>query len=337
LGGVFDLIAEIRIRVEEADALSYSADVLVLKYAQEFYGVDAAVAQRMIAKGTDPNSLVSNPWGFRYLSTQNTILTPNVLFVGVNPLRVFEYEGIRRFGRKSLTALAGAAPNIRHMALTVHGPGYGLDEREAFQSLIAGIIDAIGSLDFPSSLEKISIIERNPGRAFRLHRILDDLVPTGSIALNAQGRIANLGEERVEKFRAAGYGSATKPHVFVAMPFDSDMEDIYHYGIQNAVHAVGYLCERADLSAFTGDVLQWIKDRISTAKLVIADLTNANPNVYLEIGFAWGRSKTTILLIQDTNHLKFDVQGQRCLVYKNIRDLEETLKKELQNLLSKRD
>lgn len=328
------MIAEIRIEVEEADALNYPADVLALKYAQDFYGVDAAVAKRMIANGTDPNSVVSKPWGFRYLTTQGAIRTPNVLFVGVDPLRMFEYEGIRRFGCKVLTSLAGAAPDICHLALTVHGPGYGLDEREAFQSLIAGILDAIGSLDFPRNLKKLSIIERNPGRALRLRNLLDDLVPTGSIVLNAQGRITDLDEERVEKFRAAGYGSATKPHVFVAMPFASDMEDVYHYGIQNAVHAVGYLCERADLSAFTGDVLQWIKDRITTANLVVADLSNANPNVYLEIGFAWGKAKPTVLLVNDTKHLKFDVQGQRCLVYKNIRDLEETLKKELQNLLS---
>lgn len=177
--------------------------------------------------------------------------------------------------------------------------------------MIAGILDAIGTLDFPRNLERISIIERNPGRAFRLSSLLDDFVPTGAIALNAQGRLADLGEERVEKFRAAGYGSATKPHVFVAMPFAIDMEDVYHYGIQNAVHAVGYLCERADLSTFTGDVLQWIKDRITSADLVVADLSDANPNVYLEIGFAWGRAKPTVLLVRDTKHLKFDVQGQR--------------------------
>lgn len=53
------MIDEIRIGVEEANALNYPVDVLALKYAQEFYGVDAAVAEQMIAKGTDPNSVVS--------------------------------------------------------------------------------------------------------------------------------------------------------------------------------------------------------------------------------------------------------------------------------------
>lgn len=336
LGGVLGLISEISIRVEEADALVFPADVLALKYAQSFYGVDAAVAKRFIAKGVDPSSIVPKPWGFRYLPTEGIIHTSNAMFVGVEPLRQFEYKGIRKFGRKVLTALAGAAPDTKHLALTLHGPGYGLDEQEAFRSLLAGILDAIGSLDIPRNLQIISILERNPGRAFRLNKLLDDLVPAGLIPLNAQGGLSEFGEERVKIFREAGYKSATKPHVFVAMPFAEDMEDVYHYGIQNAINKAGYLCERADLTAFTGDVLEWIKDRIKNAELVVADLSNANSNVYLEVGFAWGRGKPTVLLVRDSNHLKFDVQGQRCLVYKNIKGLEEALKKELQDLLSER-
>ena len=72
------------------------------------------------------------------------------------------------------------------------------------------------------------------------------------------------------------------------MPFKNDMDDTYHYGIQGAVRAAGFLCERADLSTFVGDVMHWVQNRIRTSSLVIADLTEANPNVYLEVGYAWG-------------------------------------------------
>jgi hypothetical protein len=58
----------------------------------------------------------------------------------------------------------------------------------------------------------------------------------------------------------------------------------------------------------------------------------ANPNVYLEVGYAWGRGRQTILLVRDIKELKFDVAGYRCLVYKNIRDLETQLSRELQHL-----
>jgi len=42
----------------------------------------------------------------------------------------------------------------------------------------------------------------------------------------------------------------------------------------------------------------------------------------------------TLLLLKDGQELRFDVRGQRCLKYERIRDLEESLAKELQELKS---
>lgn len=128
--------------------------------------------------------------------------------------------------------------------------------------------------------------------------------------------------------------SEAGPHVFVAMPFSDEFDDIYHYAIEPAVRAAGFLCERADTCSFSGDILDWLKGRIRTAALVIADLSTANPNVYLEVGYAWGFKRPTILLTSDPNDLKFDVRGQRCVIYKRIRDLEENLKRELGEMVA---
>jgi hypothetical protein len=76
--------------------------------------------------------------------------------------------------------------------------------------------------------------------------------------------------------------------------------------------------------------MEWVKQRICSATFVIADLSTANPNVYLEVGYAWGCGRPTILPVRDTTDLKFDVKGQRCLVYKSIKQLEEILGKELE-------
>jgi len=116
------------------------------------------------------------------------------------------------------------------------------------------------------------------------------------------------------------------------MPFKDEMEDTWDYGIQPTVKSAGYICERADLSSFTGDVMEWVRRRIKTAEIVIADLTESNPNVYLEVGYAWGVGVPTILLMNSTSELKFDVRGQRCLIYTRIKDLEKSLKKELDGL-----
>jgi nucleoside 2-deoxyribosyltransferase len=68
------------------------------------------------------------------------------------------------------------------------------------------------------------------------------------------------------------------------------------------------------------------------APLLVADLSTANPNVYLEVGYAWGKGIPTVLLARDAADLRFDVKGQRCLLYNSIRKLEASLKSELKAL-----
>jgi hypothetical protein len=83
------------------------------------------------------------------------------------------------------------------------------------------------------------------------------------------------------------------------------------------------------MAVFTGDVLSRIKERIETASLVIADITGGNANVYLEVGYAWGKDRPTLLVAKKGEDLKFDIQGQRCISYKNIADLAKSLGKDL--------
>src|SRR6185312_14711111 len=101
-------------------------------------------------------------------------------------------------------------------------------------------------------------------------------------------------------------GSHKEPHVFVAMPFNTDMNDVFYYGIEAPVHSAGFLCERMDHISFTGEIMEWMKRKIETAALVIAELSGANPNVYLEVGYAWGKSRPTLLLARNGVNLEFD-------------------------------
>ena len=43
----------VTIKIIEGDALSINADVLALKYAQQYYGVDELVAERLAHAGVD--------------------------------------------------------------------------------------------------------------------------------------------------------------------------------------------------------------------------------------------------------------------------------------------
>ena len=322
----------ITIAIELGDALAFRADVLALKYAQSSYGLDAYVVERLYQAGQDITRLLPEVGKFRLVDPRGQFGFQSVLFVGVEPLNKFGYPEIRKFGLNVLASLADAAPKTRHVCVTIHGTGYGLDEAESFESEIAGFLDAVDAGELPAALERITIIDANTARVGRLRRILSQLLPGGQVTLDITGNVEALGGTSTARLRLAGSATDSKPNIFVAMPFSDDMDDTFHYGIQNAVNAAGYLCERADLSSFTGDVMEYVKSRIASASLVIADLSTANPNVYLEVGYAWGSGKRTVLLVRDPEELKFDVKGQRCLVYKKIKDLEEALRRELEAL-----
>lgn len=322
---------DVSISIQELNALQITADVLVLKYAQALYGVDEAVFARLAVLHKNLDRKLPPPDDFLLLDDPGSLAVDHVLFVGVVELHQFRYREIRDFGFRALRYLAKSKPQAEHVCFTLHGARYGLDEAEAFKAELAGIVDAIERGLSPTNLKKISIAEINEARAKRLRALLAELLPEGMAQSKTVEGFASRSTQ-TDTLRQAGINSEQKPLIFVAMPFDKKMDDIFHYGIRNAVNQAGFLCERADEVIFTGDILDLIKRRINNATVMIADLTGANPNVYLEVGYAWGLGIPTVLIVQDSQELKFDVRGQRCILYSGIRELEEKLGKELLGL-----
>jgi hypothetical protein len=126
-----------------------------------------------------------------------------------------------------------------------------------------------------------------------------------------------------------GVQSEQKTELFVAMPFASKHSDIWEIAIQEACQTAGIICERVDELAYTGDVLSQITSRLRSGNGVLALLTDANPNVFLEIGFAGGTGKPTVLIAEKDAPLPFDVRGQKCIQYTSIANLRSLLTKEL--------
>jgi nucleoside 2-deoxyribosyltransferase len=93
------------------------------------------------------------------------------------------------------------------------------------------------------------------------------------------------------------------------------------------VRKCGYVCERVDEAAFTGDIVERIRDGIRNAEFVIADLTDARPNVYLEVGYAWGQGRPVLLVAREGQQLHFDVSHHKCVFYTTIGKLAERLER----------
>ena len=65
---------------------------------------------------------------------------------------------------------------------------------------------------------------------------------------------------------------------------------------------------------------------------MIADLSLERPNVYLEVGFAWGLKKPVILVAREGQRLHFDLSHHKCLFYRTIGKLSESLEKTIRDM-----
>ncbi|MGA9358484.1 MAG: hypothetical protein WBW75_10905 [Mycobacterium sp.] len=322
--------------VVEGDIIAFATDLVALKYAQRLHGADRQAARALSRIGIGAEALQPEVGEYRLIESGSALAARQALFLGVPPLQQFGYQQIREFGTSVIRTVCERVPDCRQLAMTLHGPGYGLDEVEALFSMLTGCMEAMADRS-PPSLERISVVDKDAARVGRLRRALQqashhsgDLSVTeaeGGWLVQLEGPAGLAGASAHELWELPGAASNRKPHIFVAMPFADTFSDLFEYGIQRPVRDLGFLCERMDQDVFTGDILERIKTQIETSTAIIAVLTGNNPNVYLEVGYAWGKGRPTILVTKDDP--RFDLQGQRHLRYRRIKDVEEMLTREL--------
>jgi hypothetical protein len=116
--------------------------------------------------------------------------------------------------------------------------------------------------------------------------------------------------------------SHMKRKCFVVMPFGERGTEkhrrfwnVYEYLIKEALTPLGYTCERGDEIPDSGVVPDQIKDALRDADLVVADLTDRNPNVMYEVGVRHALRKPIVLIAQDVRGLPFDVSHYRTIAY----------------------
>lgn len=123
--------------------------------------------------------------------------------------------------------------------------------------------------------------------------------------------------------------TASSPDIFVLMPFTAALRPIYDDHIKIVAHNLHLTVARADDFFTTNSVITDVWSAICGAKLLIADCTGRNPNVFYEIGLAHVLGKTVILLTQSGDDVPFDVRHIRYIQYeytpRGMKSFESTL------------
>ena len=117
-------------------------------------------------------------------------------------------------------------------------------------------------------------------------------------------------------FNIPDYENIEPSLVSAMMPFHPDFNRVYET-LQGVTEAVGLRCRRADDIWENPAVMQDVVSLIDRSRVVIADCTGRNPNVFYEIGIAHTLGREVILITQNEADIPFDLRHLRYVKYLN--------------------
>ena len=126
--------------------------------------------------------------------------------------------------------------------------------------------------------------------------------------------------------------NGVKRQVFVLMPFDESFDAVYEKLICAAFEVAGFDVLRADDIANQRSILSDIVNGIIESEVIVADLTDSNPNVYYEVGLAHASEKPVVLISQDVEGVPFDLRSYRIFGYDTRFDRFDEAKEKLTTL-----
>jgi nucleoside 2-deoxyribosyltransferase len=118
-----------------------------------------------------------------------------------------------------------------------------------------------------------------------------------------------------ESQAAAALTESTSKLCFVMIPFAERYDRVYRELIVPAVTEAGLTAVRADEISASGFIMEQIRAAIQQSRLCIADVSDRNPNVLYELGFAQAANKPVVIIANDVSGLPFDIAAFRVIRY----------------------
>ena len=105
---------------------------------------------------------------------------------------------------------------------------------------------------------------------------------------------------------------------------------------KDAAGRCGIRAERIDEPESNERITDRILESIRKAEYVVADLSDARPNVFYEAGYAQGIGKTPIYIASTGTKLEFDLKDYPVIHFKNMKELKDRLEKRFRSLAEDR-
>lgn len=156
---------------------------------------------------------------------------------------------------------------------------------------------------FFSSLKAAQLLTEHEGK-FRVTDVSHD-----------GGKVGNEASQTLRKLEKAVKVEAGDS-CFVMMPFAAPLGDYYTKIYKPAIEKAGLRPVRADTEIFaTGKIMDQIWSGINSARVLVAELTSRNPNVFYELGLAHALEKPVVLVSSNEDDVPFDLKHIRVIYY----------------------
>ena len=138
----------------------------------------------------------------------------------------------------------------------------------------------------------------------------------------------NQGFRRPTVFQLPEIAEKRRSLVAVMMPINPAFNQVYET-IRDATSLMNLECQRADDIWESQTVMQDVVSLIARARLVIVDCTNANPNVFYEMGIAHALGQDVVPITQSNSDVPFDISHLRYLKYLDNSEGRQQLRQDL--------
>ncbi len=137
-----------------------------------------------------------------------------------------------------------------------------------------------------------------------------------------RARLLDIGRESTfktgsdPKIRPARSLISTGDSCFVVQPFSPPLGTYYEQIYKPAIEQCGLVAVRADTEIFgTGKIMDQVWRGIMSAKVLVAELTSRNANVFYELGLAHALKKPVVLISSNQEDVQFDLHHIRVILY----------------------
>jgi hypothetical protein len=142
----------------EGNVIAAPSDLLLLKYAQNSYGADGMVSERLIAgRRCRAQDIQPEPGKCVLIDTYGTIAPKQVMFMGTPNLHAFDYDEMYVFARTAILNIKQLGLPVRDITTTIHGINCGYDAELSLENLVRGFRDELTRFE-SSTIESITFL-----------------------------------------------------------------------------------------------------------------------------------------------------------------------------------